>query len=140
MTKSITEDNKMKEKKHKDSVKKNKNGNWTPKEDSFLINLINILGSKWKFMSKYFPNKSLLQIYNRYFRINPSIKKGRFSEDEDKKILDSINIHGYDWKEIVKCFADRNMKQIRTRYKLHLSDDKAKNDEINYDVENKKLN
>jgi len=94
---------------------------WSMEEDEILLNLINTFGCKWKFISKYFKNKTLLEVYNRYFRINPSIKKGRFSEEEDRKILVLINIYGYNWKKISNEFENRSLKQIRSRCKLLLN-------------------
>ncbi len=95
-------------------------GDWTKKEDELILYLVDTLGCKWRFISKFFPNKSLVQIYNRFFRINPVIKKGRFCKDEDEMILDQVKIIGTDWKKISKIFVNRTAKQLRTRYNLHL--------------------
>jgi len=119
--------------KKKDKILKRDNdsniicNNWTSKEDDLLVNLTNIVGCKWKFISKYFHKKSLSQIYNRYSRINPNIKKGRFTREEDDKLMELIKNHGYDWKKIAKEFKNLTIKQIRTRFKLYLSKNLLKN-------------
>jgi len=94
---------------------------WTNEEDEFLLKLINNIGSKWKFISKYFPNKTIYQIYNRYFILNPDLKKGKFSPEEDEKLVSLIKIHAYNWTKISKDFLDRSPKQLRSRYINFLS-------------------
>lgn len=93
---------------------------WTKREDELLISYVEILGNKWKFISKYFPNKTTLQVYNRYLKIDPKIKKGRFSQDEDKLIIEMIQKYGTNWSKISSILKDRSAKQIRYRYQSHL--------------------
>lgn len=97
------------------------NKNWTDAEDQLLVNLISLLGCKWKFVSRYFPNHSLMQVYNRYNQINPSYKRGRFTLDEDKMIIDLVEKFSYDWAKISRMIKTRSPKQIRNRYKNRLT-------------------
>lgn len=98
-----------------------KRTNWTSEEDSFLINMVNSIGCKWKFISKYFPNKSTLQIFNRYRQVNPNIKRGRFTIEEDKKIVQLVKLHGTDWAKLSAIIKTRSAKQIRARYVFRLT-------------------
>ena len=93
---------------------------WSKEEDELLLNFVNNIGTKWKFISKYFTNKTLLQVYNRYFKINPNIKKGRFTKEEDEKIFELVGKLNYDWFTIAKIFNNRTPKQIRNRYRVFL--------------------
>lgn len=94
---------------------------WTQEEDDLLINIVNNIGTKWKFISKYFPKRNIFEIYNRYFKINPSLKKGRFSKEEDEQIIQFIKLNGMDWAGLAKIMNNRTSKQIRSCYfnKLH---------------------
>ena len=94
----------------------NTNPKWTKEEDVLLYNLVNNIGGKWKFISKYFFNKAIFQIYNRYLKINPNVKKGKFTLEEDKQILELINIYGTNWTKLANFVKNRCAKQIRSRY------------------------
>lgn len=89
---------------------------WTEQEDMLLINITSIIGCKWKFLSKYFPNKTLFQLHQRYIKINPNIKKGRFSEEEDRNIISLIKVYGFNWMKMASIIKNRTSKQIRSRY------------------------
>lgn len=114
----------LKKKKRGSKLKKISNHkSWTQEEDNLLINIVNNIGSRWKFISKYFPKRNIFEIYNRYFKINPSLKKGRFSKAEDDQIINYIKVFGVDWARLAKIMKNRTSKQIRSRYfnKLHLN-------------------
>lgn len=89
-------------------------------EDEFLINIVASLGGKWKFISKYFPNYSTLQVYNRYKSINPDYKRGRFTVEEDKKIIELVDLYSKSWAKISSVMKTRSQKQIRNKYENHL--------------------
>ncbi len=97
------------------------NSKWTAEQDLFLLEIINNVGCKWKFISRYFPEKTIFQLYSRYLKIDPNIKRGRFTADEDKKIQELVALHGSNWAKIAKLVKNRSSKQIRYRYKNHLS-------------------
>jgi len=122
---------------------------WTKEEDSLLINIVNNIGCKWKFISKYFPRRNIYEIYNRYFKINPSLKKGRFTQEEDDQIIEFIRIHGINWAKLARIMNNRTSKQIRSRYVNKLSnlnsgnislstkeDNSFSRDEIEFDLSN----
>lgn len=112
----------LKKKKRNSKLKKISNyKKWTQEEDTLLLNIVNNIGTKWKFISKYFPKRNIFEIYNRYFKINPSLKKGRFSKEEDEQIIQFIKLFGMDWAGLAKIMKNRTSKQIRSRYfnKLH---------------------
>lgn len=94
---------------------------WNKDEDELLINLVSSVGPKWKFISRYFSKKSVLQIYNRYLKIDPTIKHGRFNKEEDEKITSLVELYGTNWTKIATIVKTRSAKQIRYRYLKHLS-------------------
>lgn len=93
---------------------------WTREQDNLLIYLVSIIGCKWKFISKYFSNKTLRQIYNRYIQINPNVLKGHFTKEEDNQIIELVQIFGFRWSKIASIIKHRSPKQIRSRYILRL--------------------
>lgn len=94
---------------------------WSSKEDNFLVYLVNnIIGCKWKFISKYFPDKTMMQVYNRYRQINPNIKRGRFTRAEDEQIIELVKINGCNWAKLAAIMQSRSAKQIRARYIFRL--------------------
>jgi len=100
---------------------KNSKTEWTKKQDEFLLFLIDNFGCKWKFISKYYPEKSIFQLNTRYLRINPYFKRSRFTSEEDQKLKELVKIYGFRWAKIAAIFKDRNPKQLRTRYTNYLS-------------------
>ena len=100
---------------------KTKNKVWTKSEDYLLLSIINNIGCKWKFILKYFQNRTILQLYSRYTKINPNLKKGKFSKEEDKEIIDLVNIYGTNWCKIANILKNRTSKQIRSRYVNYLN-------------------
>lgn len=89
---------------------------WTEKEDKLLVELIHRIGLKWKFLEKYFPDKTKVEIYKRYYKINPKIKKGKFSYEEDQRLVELLKIHKFNWGKVAKIIESRTPKQIRSRY------------------------
>ena len=94
---------------------------WTCKQDELLLYIINNIGCKWKFISKYFPDKSIFQLYSRYMKINPFIKRSKFTNEEDSKLTELVQIHGFNWAKFSAIFKGRNPKQLRYRFIKYLS-------------------
>lgn len=90
--------------------------NWSQEEDTLLVELIQRIGLKWRFLEKYFPDKTKNDIYKRFYRINPKVKKGKFSSEEDQQLVELIKINGFNWAKISKIIRNRTAKQIRSRY------------------------
>ena len=105
-------------------IHRKRKDNWSQNEDEFLISLTNYFGTKWKFISKCFKNKSLKECYNRYCKINPTVKKGKFSFEEDKLIINFVEENGFLWSKISKILTNRTPKQIRSRYVKNISSKK----------------
>lgn len=57
------------------------NGPWTREEDDLLKKLFNSIGSKWSQISKHFPNRSEINIKNRWASISKSPK---IEEDKEQ--------------------------------------------------------
>lgn len=121
------------------SKKKRLYANWNSEEDKMLTYLVSNVGPKWKFISKYFPNKTVIQIYNRYLKIDPNIKHGRFTKEEDSLIMRLTQQYGNKWPKISSIIKTRSGKQIRYRYLKHLSK-KIKFDEFNINNNNNSSN
>lgn len=85
-------------------------------EDELLLFLTNNIGNKWKFISKYFPNKNTLECFKRFSIIDPRFKKGKFSEEEDNVILKTFSKSGCNWALIAKNMTQQSSKQIRSRF------------------------
>jgi myb proto-oncogene protein len=116
---------------------KSKSKRWTKAEDSLLFFIVDNIGGKWKFISRYFPNKTIFQIHNRYISINPNISKGKFSMEEDKKVMELINSHGKNWTKLSIIMKNRTSKQIRSRYINYLCKNYDESSEIS--AEEKKI-
>jgi hypothetical protein len=82
-----------------------------PKEDK-EFDVIN-----WKFVSKHFPERSLIKLKQVYYQlINQNIKKNvKFTQEEDQKIL-KLKAKGLGWTEMQVHFPGRLSGQLRTRY------------------------
>jgi hypothetical protein len=103
------------------SDNRKKYSKWNEIEDKKLLVIVDWIGYKWKFISRLFPDKTVYQVYNRYFSIDPDMKKGKFSKEEDSKLNSLVNTHGLNWRKIQKEFKNRSAKQLRSRYNNFLS-------------------
>lgn len=102
----------------------NSSKEWTEDQDNLLINLAKSLHlrKKWIFLEKYFPGRSSADLYFRYLKINPQIKKGKWTEQENDKLKNLVSQFGFNWAFIAKIMRNRNCKQIRSHYENYLRD------------------
>lgn len=90
---------------------------WTTKEDQILLNLIEIDSRKnWKKISSLLNNKTPLQCFYRFRKINPEIKKSKWTKEEDILIISLQEKYGNSWSLFSKTLKNRTPKQIRDRF------------------------
>lgn len=91
--------------------------NWRKEEDEILLNCINLEGRKnWKYISNLLENKSPIQCFYRFRKINPIIIKSKWTQEEDNLLLELHAMHGNNWSKIAKIMKTRGPKQIRDRF------------------------
>ena len=90
---------------------------WTKDEDEILLNTINLEGRKnWKFISTLLKNKTPIQCFYRFRKINPSMLRTKWTEDEDIELQRLFDLNKNNWSKIAKIMKTRGPKQIRDRY------------------------
>ncbi|CAG8498425.1 9006_t:CDS:10 [Diversispora eburnea] len=91
--------------------------NWSEEDEIKLFKAIQYYGSEnWSKIMESFPDKSLLQVRNYYFKnrkSNPFIKRGLWTPEEINTLKESINIYGEDWLQIARHVKTRNGRQCR---------------------------
>ncbi|RHZ86588.1 hypothetical protein Glove_48g139 [Diversispora epigaea] len=98
--------------------------NWSEEDELKLFKAIQHYGSEnWSKIMESFPDKSLLQVRNYYFKnrkSNPFIKRGVWTPEEINTLKESINIYGEDWLQIARLVKTRNGRQCREYWFYHL--------------------
>ena len=90
---------------------------WTKEEDEMLLNSINIDGRKnWKYAATQLKNKTPIQCFYRFRKINPEIKKSKWTNEEDQLLISLHENYGNNWSKISKILMNRGPKQIRDRF------------------------
>ena len=69
-----------------------KHESWSNNEEKLLLEKVNEYGTKWSLISKYFPNRTDVDIKNRYKKINRSINKNNNSENSNQSIKKSNRV------------------------------------------------
>jgi len=91
--------------------------NWSKEEDQILLTSINSEGRKnWKFIATLLENKTPIQCFYRFRKINPTIVKTKWTSTEDNILLQLHDINGNNWSKISKIMKSRGSKQIRDRF------------------------
>ena len=94
---------------------------WTNQEDKILLNSVKITGRKnWKNFSTLLNNKTPLQCFYRFRKINPEISKMKWTKEEDDFIISIQEKFGNNWALISKILKKRSPKQIRDRFTNNL--------------------
>ncbi|XP_011562635.3 snRNA-activating protein complex subunit 4 [Plutella xylostella] len=91
---------------------------WTPDEEEYLQRLVDYYRLDnyipWSKIAPKMPNRTKLQIYNKYMRTHE--KRGRFLPEEDSVLLTCVDKYGLDFKKISHFVNGRTMQQLRNRY------------------------
>jgi len=92
-------------------------GQWIPKEDEILLDLVNKFGRNWSLLSRYMPSRTGKQIRERFINsLDPNIKKDKFTDDEDKLLLELYSQNGTSWSKIAEFFQNRTADMIKNRF------------------------
>ncbi len=114
--------------------------NWTNEEDVILLNSINFEGRKnWKYIATLLKNKSAIQCFYRFRKINPIITKSKWSSSDDNLLIHLHEMYGNNWSKISKVMKTRGPKQLRDRFMNNL-DPKIKRGNFSIDEDLKILN
>ncbi|KAK9509648.1 hypothetical protein O3M35_006914 [Rhynocoris fuscipes] len=70
----------------------------------------------WGRIFYYMDDRTVTQILNRWYRLNPAVKRGKFSHSEDSMLMYCIEQFGRDFGKIAILFGDRSPIQLRERY------------------------
>ena len=83
---------------------------WTTEEEQLLLQLINNYGTKWSQFVTYFPNRSYMNIKNRYYsHIKPKIEYwDQINIQKEKKNKNDILLK----QKIETIFGDENLLKI----------------------------
>lgn len=86
-------------------------------EDILILCLVNRFGKDFQKVAMYVPNRSGMQIKNRYncYLENMNTNIGPWTLDEDKRILEGVKTCGRNWSKIAKEI-NRPRVSVRHRY------------------------
>jgi len=109
---------------------KAQNLRWTKEEDTLLLQLANKEEPKWSEIAKYFPNKTVHQVNDRWGKVlNPNLQKGSWTGAEDIIIVAWVKENGpKGWGALAEKLPGRISKQCRERWHNHLCPDVLKSD------------
>lgn len=91
---------------------------WTKEQDQVLFNILDFTKrGKWKFASMVLNyQKTPLECFHRFKKLNDNYFKGKWSKEEDEKLKELVNKYGRKWKFISTLLGNRSNKQVRNRY------------------------
>jgi hypothetical protein len=88
----------------------------TKKEDTALMNGVEMYGRKWSSTPKP-PSEAGQQFRLRYgHSLDSEIKLGKWSDEEDAALIKGVNEHGNKWSLIAESLPGRNWKQCHRHY------------------------
>jgi hypothetical protein len=94
---------------------------WNRNDDILLLELIELYGHNWAYISSKMSGRSPEDIMQRYIlKLDPKLKRSRFEKEEDDLILKLHDQYGNKWNEISKYFPNRNSAMIKNRYYSYL--------------------
>jgi len=99
-------------------IKKITKKKWSKEQDQVLYNILDFTKrGKWKFASMMLNNqKTPLECFHRFKKLNDNFYKGKWTKDEDEKLKKLVEKHGKKWKFISTLLGNRSNKQVRNRF------------------------
>jgi len=90
---------------------------WRKEEDEILLVSVSLEGRKnWKSIATLLDNKTPIQCFYIFRKINPVIVKTKWTQTEDNLLLQLHRMYGNNWSKISKVMKSRGPKQIRDRF------------------------
>lgn len=94
---------------------------WTKEEEEYLKRLIDYYREDnyipWGKVATSMENRTKIQIYNKYSRLNEQ-RKGRFLAEEDTVILTYADHFGPNFRKMMGYLPGRSSAQLRIRYQI----------------------
>lgn len=95
-------------------------GRWSKKEDVQLSYLVSISEQGgvigWAKVLCHLEDRTMAQALNRWYRLDPGLKKGKFTDEEDIILVNAVEQFGLDFQKVASVFPNRSAIQLRERY------------------------
>ena len=104
----------------KKKVKSEETLAWTEKDDYTLKVKVKKHGQNWSMIANYFPGRSSLECFNRWFEAHQP-KKGQWTKAEDEQLIKRVKSFPVkSWGEVAAGIVGRTAKQCRERWCYNL--------------------
>ncbi|KAJ6217521.1 hypothetical protein RDWZM_008678 [Blomia tropicalis] len=91
---------------------------WTPEEDTNLIELVKLHGPRWTTIAKHMKSRNVSQCIRRWkYTLDPKILKGSWTPEEDEKLRKLIKKYGSKWSIIAQNMGNRSLLQCWHHWK-----------------------
>jgi hypothetical protein len=88
---------------------------WTPEEDSMIVNLQKELGNRWALLAKSLPGRTENAIKTRFRSLQRSNRR-KWTPQEDSMLMQMIRT-GSNFEEVSQVMTRRSLNSVRVRYK-----------------------
>ena len=100
-----------------DSSEEANGPNWTPEDDTSLLEEVQKNNFEWETIAKQFPCSSARALKKRWSQLNQKNKQKReWTADEDSLISKLYSTHGGNWKKISTYFSGISACNIKNRF------------------------